>query len=530
MQHMLPMEIAVKQHTPTDLEFKIHYRLNPDIQKERFICDFFLFIPETLEVRKETLPPVVVLNQIKDYIRHSAAELPLSELVDNDCDESPLKRLKTTSEELKKHYSNIVGKRKDNKKKKTPHGAVYFEEYKNYIAYELKTLVNIFRVQLRNTRNDISKKINSQTDNEDALHKLHTVENHIRVVLDYYRSIAQNIMDIFEFDEEICKQIRWTDESLSLITEEFATKLHSVLHYQKKYKSSDENLIKLIKDEHKYRKKKGYSSVPDLKDEEQNEYVVYHKGLLKKWSQEVLYLNKTPRSSPERITDIVAGIAAGLAMGFAVMATVFMSRILPSSGITWGLIVVLIYIFKDRIKDGVKGVFSGVLRKIIADRVEDLIEPASKIKTGKSSTRLRYENENNLPPNIIRLRNKEHPNIHPQAQREQVMSIRKVINLNSSKLTTQHARHVSLTEIIRINIERWLVNMDRPRKIIPVVKDGKIQYMKAVRVYHINCVIRLGYNGENKKHEYLRYRVVINRKGIKRITPVHESEKISGYF
>ena len=77
-----------------------------------------------------------------------------------------------------------------------------------------------------------------------------------------------------------------------------------------------------------------------------------------------------------------------------------------------------------------------------------------------------------------------------------------------------------LTEIFRLNLQRWLAHSDDPnRKIVFADPEDALVYQVTTRrVYNINVVYRLrAGEGEAPWH---RIRVVVSRKGIERIEPI----------
>jgi len=60
--------------------------------------------------------------------------------------------------------------------------------------------------------------------------------------------------------------------------------------------------------------------------------------------------------------------------------------------------------------------------------------------------------------------------------------------------------------------------MDDPKKELFVMDDEGYSRIKGTRVYHLNLVVVLEYN---KQPSYERYRIVLSRKGIRRIEHVN---------
>ena len=71
-----------------------------------------------------------------------------------------------------------------------------------------------------------------------------------------------------------------------------------------------------------------------------------------------------------------------------------------------------------------------------------------------------------------------------------------------------------LTDITRLNFHRFIQYMDDPEKDYILVKKGEVFTKFASKVYHIN-IIQKYFTAEGEM--YYRYRIVMNRNGIKRI-------------
>jgi len=80
----------------------------------------------------------------------------------------------------------------------------------------------------------------------------------------------------------------------------------------------------------------------------------------------------------------------------------------------------------------------------------------------------------------------------------------------------------SLADITRINFHRYIQHMDDPQKDYYVINNGEIVKKTGDRVYHINIVQKF-YTETGV--EFKRFKVIMNRNGIKRIEKV-ELEKL----
>jgi len=59
--------------------------------------------------------------------------------------------------------------------------------------------------------------------------------------------------------------------------------------------------------------------------------------------------------------------------------------------------------------------------------------------------------------------------------------------------------------------------MDTPKKEVFIMDDEAYHRIKGARVYHLNMIVRMTFGGRDM---HMWYRVVLNRKGIKRIEHV----------
>jgi hypothetical protein len=67
---------------------------------------------------------------------------------------------------------------------------------------------------------------------------------------------------------------------------------------------------------------------------------------------------------------------------------------------------------------------------------------------------------------------------------------------------------------MRFNVQEFLRRMDDPKKELFVMNDEGYHRIRGARVYHLNMIVRMTFGGQGL---HMRYRVVLNREGIKRI-------------
>ena len=102
---------------------------------------------------------------------------------------------------------------------------------------------------------------------------------------------------------------------------------------------------------------------------------------------------------------------------------------------------------------------------------------------------------------------------------EHIVQYKKKIVIHPKKFGEEISddRLNGLVDITRINFYRFIPQMDDPKKEYSLVKKGKIITRVGNKIYHINIIQK--FYTENGI-EFKRYRVIMNRKGIKRIEKV----------
>jgi len=102
---------------------------------------------------------------------------------------------------------------------------------------------------------------------------------------------------------------------------------------------------------------------------------------------------------------------------------------------------------------------------------------------------------------------------------ERVIQYKKRVNIYEKKFRKglKNENLNSLADITRINFHRFVQQMDNPQKKYYMVEKGNIVEKLGDRVYYVN-IIQEFYTEVGV--EYNRFRVVLNREGIKRIERV----------
>ena len=129
--------------------------------------------------------------------------------------------------------------------------------------------------------------------------------------------------------------------------------------------------------------------------------------------------------------------------------------------------------------------------------------------------------EKNLPPEIVKIRNKDYlSELDNGYVGESVIYSKKYIKIYSSECRRIYADFQvdGIHDIIRFNIRHFLDKMDNPESLLYLPDGpGGFKMVPGLCTYHINLILKYGM-GEQK--EYHKFRLVLNRDGIKRIVEI----------
>lgn len=448
--------------------------------------DLYFFFPPHLHINEKRISRNDVLNSMQIYTRFSSPLIPLDKVIDTDFDLSPLVRIESLLDRVGDEHRG----------------------FRRTVIYELQTLCNLYRAEIRNFIDLIGREIRkenlSQIYRESVLKMLLT----IKAFLERFRQLHSRFLDP-HIDETLREALRWADESISIITEKGFIRLFNSCVNEKDREIRD-LMEELVESEVRYRESMNYAYLYRKNDSHCGETMAYRESMLKKWSQSAMYMNSQYSRTPNRIGHLIAGTAAGTAMLFAVIAAILAENISPRNSSLWILVMVISYIMKDRIKEALRSIFGNLLPGLTTDQQIILYDPAMKTRAGRSSGMVDYTEPRKLSREI---RNERFRQLNPLRKiipPNTVIHYRKTIKVKSEKLRRNHQRLESLTEIIRFQIDDWLREMDDPKETLYRLEKGKQEKIRGTRVYRIHMLIKL-------EKELRHYVLVLNKSGIVRI-------------
>ncbi|MGM0442446.1 MAG: hypothetical protein ACQEQC_08525 [Elusimicrobiota bacterium] len=485
------IEDNIKIHDRYQFEIKFDYTLDEEEKSSSYNIESYIFIPDSLDINRYTYKKEDFYSDIQSYIRFKTPSVILRNLAAGE--NSPLYN-------LKRNYKNIA----DRQNKNT------ISLYK----YHTKMFCCIVKSSLRDHVNFIR-----QTELEKDLNRLfEEYIDEVKKVTSKFRDL-RSIVNIPGIERNLFSVYLFADEYISHLVEQYTHELIEVLKDKRidNFKKYRKKLIKLVKKELKHRKVNDYPSIPRAGDD--NEEFLFRRSVLKKYMGSILFLNTQSSRAGKLFKQLLFGIAAGTAMIFTLIVTFYSQSKFGNYSLPFVMIAVIAYMFKDRIKGLLKTYFSKKLTKSLYDYKFNIFTgPEDKI--GYSKTSADFIKENKIPEKVKKIRNRDHiTEIEGGWKGEKILLYRKKIKIFSKnfKRVYRSFKINGINDIIRLNISRFLQKMDDPDKQLYTVKDKKHRRITGQRVYHLNMVMKYM---KDKDTTYKRFRIVLNRKGIKRIEEV----------
>lgn len=477
---------SVKIHDNFSLEIKSIYENTSKRKKTKYDTITYLFIPNGLHINNQTYPKTKFYNDVKVYIRYNASEYTLEEIIN----------LKTGPLNLFiKSVKNIV------KEKSTKKNILDFEAKVKLLGAilnnSLKLQTHYFKFQ---------KLADLQLSNQEFF-------NQLKEILHIYRTQIP-IIENSSLDENIKNIIKLGDEYLSNISNYYTIQL--LEHFKKisTEKSDLKIIIQFIKEEQEYRKTQNFDISKD--DDYYDETLLHKRSQLKKYIDGVLFLTRDVRKDGAFVEQSVFAIAAGLAMVFSTGIAFYYQQVYGNFTLPFFIALVVGYMFKDRIKASIGLLFISKASSFFYDykiKIKDLQNNLIGI-TKENFVFVPFEK---LGPKVKKHRVKDgYLDADYDFYGEQIIQYKRKIEVYPKKFGQEISdkRLNSLVDITRISFNRFITQMDDPKKSYSILKKGKIINRVGNKIYHIN-VIQKFYSEQGI--EFKRYRIIMNRKGIKRV-------------
>ncbi|MBY8981935.1 MAG: hypothetical protein KGD57_03240 [Candidatus Lokiarchaeota archaeon] len=492
---------STKRHDLYNFETKIEYKYTLEKKKRKkvsYLLDTFFFIPKSLQINRDTYDKEQFFSDLHNRIRFKTPKMSIKDILDEKNILSPL---------------NII-----NKNLVQPHIS---DSIDNLIQRELRILASIIKSTLKD-------KFQFFLNNCELLNKRKSIS---KLIEEYLINIEEFKNKLVEFKNKILKiqtseelrdTFQYSDEYISLQLEMWLTKILSRL---KKYLDTNtkNSIIKSIENEQSYRRNLNSRLV--LEEGTDNEGFIFLEGIMKKYVQGVLYLEKKIKAPQASSLEIFYSIGAGLAMFISLFLGFFIYSNLEEYSIPFIAGAVVIYMLRDRIKDNIRGISQKAVTLYLPDKKIDIMDGFFEEKIGISKEKMYFTDFEKIPLEIIQIRKSSNKSLIENEGKPEVCIIfkKKMILLNK-KINKLHTRHTDILDVTRFNIHNFLRYADDPiQKVISWKEnENKLDTYSISKVYHLNIIFKLiSFQGKKiKEISYQKYRIILNQKGIKKVLAV----------
>lgn len=481
------IEDLVKIHDKFSVEIKLGFNARRKSPVSDFAVNTWIFIPNSLDINRSTYQKSDFYRDLKSNIRLITPVYLLREIAKRDTE--PFTLLENSFSELSKSPTRT--------------------RIASY-EYHIRMFVSIVKSALR----DEIMHIQSNTGDEDFNYLIGELTGNIRSIAENYRNLRR-IINVPTVSRELMNYFNFGDEFLSNLIEQHAFKLMDGLTASGLLSENvSANLLNLIQAEVSYKREKGFPVV-EKNSKDRNRELVFRLSLLKKYAENELFLNTSQRRDGIWIEQVYLSVAAGLSMIFATAVAFSFQQKYGNFTMPFFVALVVSYMLKDRIKEVTRYYFAHKLGRRFFDHRTDI--SLSEHKIGWSKESMVFTPEYKIPQEVLKIRDRSAIlEAENRNNREQIILYRKLVRLNRASLNDCSQYPTSgMNDIIRFNVSNFIQKMDNPMVPLYVPGDsGNIEVIKGEKMYYINLVMQ--FRSEDQSG-YKRYRIVLNRKGIREI-------------
>ena len=481
------IEDQVKIHDKFSVEIKLGFNARRKPAVSDFAVNTWIFVPNSLDINRSTYEKSDFYRDLKSNIRLITPVYLLRDIARRDVEPFVL---------LEKSFADLAS---NPTRTKT---AAY--------EYHIRMFVSIVKSALRNE----IQHIQANGNDADFQFLIQELTGNIETIGANYRNLRR-IINVPTVSRELMNYYHFGDEFLSNLFEQHAFKLLDGLGKSGQPDESTRlSLLELINTEVKYKREKGFPVV-EKNSTDRNRELVFRLSLLKKYAENELFLNTNQRRDGIWIEQVYLSIAAGLSMIFATAVAFSFQQKYGNFTMPFFVALVVSYMLKDRIKEVTRYYFAHKLGRRFFDHRTDI--SLSEHRIGWSKESMVFTPEYKIPREVIKIRNRSAIlEAENRNNREQIILYRKLVRLNRQSLNecSQYPTG-GMNDIISFNVSNFIQKMDNP--VVPLYapgENGKIEIIKGEKMYYINLIMQLKSEDQS---EYKRYRIVLNRKGIREI-------------
>lgn len=492
---------TIERHDLNNLECKVGYKIEPDLQENRYEMSIFFFIPNSLNVNQQTYSGKEFFGDITANLRFKTPQMALTGLLKEDNELSPFYSINHALERIRNGYTD--------------------EKLIKKIKYELRILGSIIKVALRDQFDYYYQEGIKETQQEEIFSQLKSYLQDIQRLQQKMVSLRVEIGHV-QIPKTIHESFSFVDDYIGRQIEERLTKSISLFSNMEKFQNiCFQEISNRIKQELE-RRSKTHSRLSLQKDSLNTDFT-YWERILKKYIQSVLYLDIRAKDQTSGALDVLFSFAAGAAMFISILLGFFIIDQLQDNVYAYITALTVAYMLKDRVKELIRNASLKFVQKYFPDKRYGIYDSQKDIKIGVGKDSVRFIPWKDIPPEIINIRESSNrTSIEREGKPENVMRYVKNIKLYSEKIKEYHSRHGDIIAIIRFNVRHMLQYADDPIKMEDLwdPESKTLSTIPCGKYYHLNLIFKVhsstGKSVQNKIY-YKRVRVVINQQGIQQV-------------
>jgi len=483
-------------------ELKSEFELSSKNKSDIFAQEFYIFIPEALQINPQTYPKEQFYKDETNLVRYKTPIFSFDELLNPVNLRSPLNRLKSLAEKMP------------------------FQSQQEIITEEGKLFGNIFRSTLRDEISDLIQGLKKEPDQEHkerisrAIEQL--VENVVRT-RSTYLGLQKELVGKSK-DPLISRNLHFIDEFLCDTIDFFMSGLLDFFRSTgfASLSASDKKICALLLEEKNY--KNLHYPLPNGHPNEKvvEEALIYRQSLLQKFLLESLQIKSSRIAVIQKHGPLIGAIAAGIAMLVYMVLFLFawQTPVLLINSIPFVLSVVFFYILKDRVKEGLKSYYLQRAFRWFPDYRTEIFSQRDK-PIGVLTESVSFIAPNQVPTRIHKIRNQDsHDNLDKLQRHEAILFYKREVKLYQN-VQRETARRHHINTLFRFNLRRFLEKASDPTTLRFDLDPNtlKIIHKEMPKTYHLNVIlksIQLQATGEESS-EIQKYRIIVDKRGIKRV-------------
>lgn len=502
----------VRGHDRYQLEFKLDYELLAG-QQTRYQIHTYIFLPQNLGISQNSYVQNEFYRDLQNYIRLKTPVFTLRDLTRLPA--SPLVQIQKLLDNTAAPITPQIAER-------------LITDFKFLRAVLKSALRSHFReygiVTTRGQRTapDQAKPQQLQLAVEDLL-------TETAQVLTRYRALAPRLAGA-NVEPTVLLAYRLTDESISLLVEERFLKAFQLVEQGIRDQAIRQDLRQKLRCaiEQETQRRLTYSSGSVVQAENDEEFL-FRSSVLKKFTSSVLYLAIAVQQEGKTLEHLLYAFAAGISMIFATVVAFYAQRQYGMFTLPVFVALVVGYMFKDRIKELGRALFANQLRRYLFDRRILIRSQDGKHRLGYLREKMRFVSESAVPAAVMAARNREFfTDLANDGQGENVICYTKEVTLFKDVFQRTYGGTPPITgvnDIMRYDVRPYLRKMDDPVRRCLYLAGDQLRTVACHKVYHVNFISLYQVTKPLQALTLTRIRVVLDRKGIKRVEPLNVENK-----